>query len=216
MTLGLQFTAATWLHHSIILALHRRDQVRSQAGSGPPCALVRLVDQPNGRRAGVQANPWPLASLPAVERIAHCSEIGRGDGGAREGLVAIGSGEPHNPVLHCEDGVAPCDLPLAVSTVTGEAIADLDGTENAARRAQGYRCVVLNRAFMRAPAELGASHLRLLAGQVKEHVQPVRAQVSKAPTAGLRRIEHPGAIPGLIACRPRPADPNVDVRQPAY
>src|SRR5260221_14285256 len=120
MTLGLQFTAATWLHHSIILALHRRDQVRSQAGSGPPCALVRLVDQPNDPRAVVHADPWPLASLPAVERIAHCSEIERGDGGAREDLVAIGSSELHDPVLHREDGVAACDLPLAVGTVTRE------------------------------------------------------------------------------------------------
>src|SRR5256884_6614025 len=54
------------------------------------------------------------------------------------------------------------DLPLTVSAVTGEAIADLNGTENAARRAEHYRSVVLNRALMRAPAQLGASHQRLL------------------------------------------------------
>jgi hypothetical protein len=45
--------------------------------------------------------------------------------------------------LHRENGVAACDLPLTVSAVTGEAIADLDGTEDAARRAQHYRSVVL-------------------------------------------------------------------------
>ena len=32
-----------------------------------------------------------------------------------------------------------------VSAVTWEAVADLDGTENAARRAEDYRSVVLNR-----------------------------------------------------------------------
>src|SRR5262249_13597612 len=97
----------------------------------------------------------------------------------------------------------------------GEAIADLDGTENAARRAEDYRSVVLNRVLMRAPAQLGASHLRLLAGQVEEHVQPVRAQVPEAAAAGLGGIEHPGAIPRWVARWPRPVDPDVDVRQRA-
>jgi hypothetical protein len=69
-----------------------------------------------------------------------------------------------------ENGVAAGDLPLTVSAVTGEAIANLDRTEDAARRAEHYRSVVLNRALMRAPAQLGASDVRLLAGQVKEHV----------------------------------------------
>ena len=68
---------------------------------------------------------------------------------------------------------------------------------------------------MRASAQLGASHLRLLAGQVEEHVQPVRAQVPEAAAAGLCGIEHPGAIPGWVARRPRPVDPDVDVRQRA-
>src|SRR5262249_1831872 len=138
-------TTATWLRHfhSVALSLRR---IRS------PCALVRLVDQPNDPRAVVHADPWLLASLPAVKRIAHCCEIGRGDGDTREDLVAIGSGELHAPVLHCEDGIAACDLPLTVSAVTGKAIADFDGTENAARRAQHYGGVVLNRAFVRAPA----------------------------------------------------------------
>src|SRR5262249_49140617 len=97
-------------------------------------------------------------------------ESRRGDGSAWEGLVALGGDELHDPVLHCENGVAACDLPLTVSAVTGEAIADLDGTENAARRAQHYRSVSLDWALMPAPAQLGASHLRLLAGEVKEHV----------------------------------------------
>src|SRR5262249_33969641 len=148
-----------------------------------------------------------------VERIAHCGENGRSDAGAREDLVALGDGELQDSILHCENGVAAGNLPFAVSAITGETIADLDGAKNAARRAEHYRSVVLNRALMRAPAHLGASHLRLLSGQVKEHVQPVRAQVAEAAAAGLGRIEHPGAIPGLIACRPRPVDPDVNVRQ---
>src|SRR5262245_63980462 len=150
-----------------------------------------------------------------VERIAQCGESRRGDVGAWEGLVALGGGELHDPVLHCENGVAACDLPLTVSAVTGEAIADLDGTENAARRAQHYRSVVLNWALMRAPAQLGASHLRLLAGQMKEHVYPMRPQVPEAAAAGLGGIEHPSAIPGLVARRSRPVEPDVDVRQRA-
>src|SRR5262245_56605609 len=105
-----------------------------------------------------------------IKRIAHCGEIGRGDVGARDGLVALGGGELHDPVLHCENGVAAGDLPLTVSAIPGETIADLNGTEDAARRTEHYRSVVLNRALMRASAQLRASHLRLLAGQVKEQV----------------------------------------------
>src|SRR5215471_12857333 len=97
------------------------------------------------------------ASPPVVERIADCGEIGPGDIGAWEGLVALRGGELHDAVLHREDRVAASDLPLTVSAVTGEAIADLDGTENAARRAEDYRSVVLNRVLMRAPAQLGAA-----------------------------------------------------------
>src|SRR5215831_2308955 len=102
-----------------------------------------------------------------VKRIAQCGESGRGEVGAWEGLVALGGGELHDPVLHCENGVAAGDLPLTVSAVSGKAIADLNGTEDAARRAEHYRSVVLNWALVRAPAQLGASHLRLLAGQVE-------------------------------------------------
>src|SRR5262249_49359856 len=194
-------TTATWLRHSI--------------GRSSPCALVRLVDQTHGPGAVVHANRWRRASLPMVEGIAQYGEIRRGDVGACDGLVALGGGELHDPVLHSENGIAACDLPLTVSAVTGEAIADLDGTENAARRAQHYRSVVLNWALMRAPAQLGASHLRLLAGQMKEHVYPMRPQVPEAAAAGLGGIEHPSAIPGLVARRSRPVEPDVDVRQRA-
>src|SRR5262249_57209023 len=116
---------ATWLRHPIMLPFI--------GWIGSPCAGVRLVDQPNDPRAVVHADPWRFASLPAVERVAQRSEIERGDGGAREDLVAIGSRKLHDSVLHCEDGVAACDLPLAVGPVAGEAVADLHGTENAAR-----------------------------------------------------------------------------------
>src|SRR5260370_19378456 len=132
--------------------------------------LVRLVDQPHDPRTVVHADRRRRASLPAVERIAQCGESGRGDVGTWEGLVALGGGELHDPVLHCENGVAAGDLPLTVSAVTREAVADLDGTEDAARRAEHNRSVVFNRALMRAPAQLASSHLRRLAGQVKEHI----------------------------------------------
>src|SRR5215470_20301241 len=107
-----------------------------------PRAFVRLVDQPHGSRPVVHADRRRRASLPVIERIPHGYEIGRGDVGARDGFVPLGGGELHDPVLHCEDGVAASDLPLTVSAVTGEAIADLDGAENATRRTEHYRSVV--------------------------------------------------------------------------
>src|SRR5262245_47889261 len=177
-----------------------------------PRALVCLVDQSHDPRAVLDADRWRRAPPPVIERITHCGKIRRGDGGTREGLVALGGGELHDPVLHCENGVAAGYLPLTVSAVTRKAIADLDGTKNAARRAEHHRSVVLDRTFMRAPAQLRASYLRLLAGQIEEHVQPVRAQIPEAAAAGLGGIEHPGAIPGLVACRTRSVNPNVDVR----
>src|SRR6516164_3406065 len=145
------------------------------SATSSPCALVRLVYQPHDPRAVVHANRRRRASSPMVERIAQCGESRRGDVGAWERLVALGGGELNDSVLHGENGVAAGDLPLTISAVSGEAIADLNGTENAARRAEHNRSVVFNRALMRAPAQLGASHLRLLAGQVKKHVEPVRA-----------------------------------------
>src|ERR1700757_5282317 len=96
-----------------------------------PRALVRLVDQPHDPRAVVHADRRRRALSPTVERIAQCGESRRGDVGAWEGLVALGGGELHDPVLHCENGVAACDLPLTISAVTGEAVAGLDGTQNA-------------------------------------------------------------------------------------
>src|SRR5262249_59070155 len=114
--------------------------------------VVRLGDQPHGPRAVVDGNWWRRASPPVVERIAQRGEIGRGDAGAWERLVALGGGELCDPVFHGENGVPASDLPLTVSAITGEAIADFDGAENATLRAQHYRSVVLDRAFMRAPA----------------------------------------------------------------
>src|SRR5262245_36916237 len=177
-----------------------------------PRALVCLVDQSHDPGAVMDANRWRRAPPPVIERVTHCGEIRRGDDGTREGLVALGGGELHDPVLHCENSVAAGDLPLTVRAVTRKAIAELYSTKNAARGAQHHRSVVLDWTFMRAPAQLSAGYLRLLPGQIEEHVQPVRAQIPEAAAAGLGGIEHPGAIPGLVACRPRSVNPNVDVR----
>src|SRR4029077_18060826 len=177
--------------------------------------LVRLVYQPHGSRPVVHTNRWRRTPPPVVECIAHCDEIGRGEVGAGEGLVPLGSGELHDPVLHCEDGVAAGDLPLTVSADTREAISDLDRAENAARGTEHYRGVVLDPTFVCAPAKLSANDLRRLLGQVEKHVQPVATQVAKTAAAGLGGIEHPGAIPGFVACRPWTVDPDIDVRQRA-
>src|SRR5262245_18169717 len=95
-----------------------------------------------------------------VERTAHRGEIGRCGVGARKDSVALCGGELHDPILHRENGVAAGDLPLTVSAVTREAIADLDGTEEAARRAEHNRSVVLNWALMPAVAQCASSPVR--------------------------------------------------------
>src|SRR6516165_6094182 len=167
----LGFTAVAE-HKLVAIRLELWKELLRQVSAG---ALVRLVDQPHDPGAVVHADGCRRASPPVVERIAHCGKIGRANAGAWEGLVALGGGELNDPVLHGENCVAAGDLPLTISAVSGEAIADINGTENTARRAEHNRSVVFNRALMRAPAQLGASHLRLLAGQVKKHVEPVRA-----------------------------------------
>ena len=116
----------------------RRIGVLVAPAAKSPRALVRLVDQSHDPRAVVDADRWRRTPPPVVERITHCGESGRGDVGARQGFIPLGGGELHDPVLHCENGVAAGDLPLTVSAITGEAIADLDGTENAARGAEHY------------------------------------------------------------------------------
>ena len=103
-------------------------QVISQAAG----TLIRLVDQAHRPRAVVHADRRRRALLPVIERIAQRGEIGRRDVGARKDLVARGGGELQDPVLHGQNGVAAGDLPLAVGAVTGKAVADLDGAENAA------------------------------------------------------------------------------------
>ena len=148
-----------------------------------------------------------------VERIAQRGEIERGGAGCRQGLVPLGGRKLHDPVLHCKNGVAAGDFPLAVGAVTGKAVADLDGPENAAGRAQHDAGVILDRVRMRAGAERSAGHLRFLAGQMEEHVEAVRAEVAQAAAAGLGGIENPGAVPGRVAPRPRPVDAHIDVRQ---
>src|SRR5262245_11809076 len=97
---------------------HRIAVPRANPTRMSPRALVCLVDQSHDPRAVVAADRWRCAPPPVIERITHCGEIRRGDGGTREGLVALGGGELHDPVLHCEDGVAAGDLPLTVSAVT--------------------------------------------------------------------------------------------------
>ena len=56
-------------------------------------ALVRLVDQPHGLRPVLHADRRRRASLPVVERISHCDEIGSNDVGAGERLVPISGSE---------------------------------------------------------------------------------------------------------------------------
>ncbi len=54
-------------------------------------------------------------------------------------------------------------------------------------------------------------HLRLLAGEVQEHVQAMRAEVPQAAAAGLGGIEHPGGVPGRVPRGRGPVDADVHV-----
>src|SRR5262249_33471627 len=141
------------------VAAHRtRPLVRAAAGIRQRASLmVSLRARTPGLsiarpRAVVHADWWRRALPPMVERIAHRGEIGRCGVGAWKNFVALCGGELHDPILHRENGVAARNRPLTISAVTREAIADLDSTEDAARRAEHNRSVVLNRALMRAPA----------------------------------------------------------------
>ena len=55
----------------------------------------------------------------------------------------------------------------------------------------------------------------LLAGQMPEHVEAVRAEIAQGAAAGLRRVDHPRAVPGRIAWRRRAIDPHIKMRQRA-
>src|SRR5271169_6972063 len=109
-----------------------------------PRTLIGLVDQSHGPRPVMDADRRRRALLPAVERIAYCGEIGRGNVGARDYLVALGGGELHDPVFHGEDGVAAGEFPLTVGAVARKRIADFDGAEDATRRAEHHRGIVLD------------------------------------------------------------------------
>src|SRR2546423_13724921 len=126
----------------------------------------------------MHAGRWRRAATPVIESIAYRDEIGRGDVGSREYLVALGRSKLQNPILHRENGVATSDLPLAVRPDTREGVAYLDGAENAAGGAQHDRRIVLDRTFVRRSAQLSTSDLGRFPGQVKKHVQPVRTQVT--------------------------------------
>src|SRR2546428_8490524 len=85
-----------------------------------------------------------------------------------EGLVAGGGDESQHAVLQGEDGIAPGELPRTVGAVPRKRVADLQSPQDAAGRAQQYRRVVLDLLAVRAPAELRARHLDLLASEPHE------------------------------------------------
>ena len=74
----------------------------------------------------MHADRWRRAATPVIESIAYRDEIGRGDVGSREGLVALGRGGLQNPILHRDDCVATSDLPLAVRPDTRKGVAYLE------------------------------------------------------------------------------------------
>ena len=71
----------------------------------------------------MHADRWRRAAPPVIESIAYRDEIGRGDVGSREGLVALGRSKLQNSILHRKNGVATSDLPLAVRPDTREGVA---------------------------------------------------------------------------------------------
>ena len=94
-----------------------------------------------------------------VLRLADRRGVGCRDVSARERFIAFGAGELEHPVLEREDRVAAGDLPLPVGPVAREAIADLDGAEDPAGRAQQHGGIVFDPLSVGAPAQLGPGHL---------------------------------------------------------
>src|SRR6516165_7924892 len=143
-------------------------------------ARVGLVDQTHHPCAIMHTDGRRPTALPMVKGIAQYQGIGCRKASFVKNLVALCSGEFQDTVLHCEDGVAPVNFPLTIGAIPGKTISDLDGAEDPARGAKNDGGIVLDGLCVHAPAQLRAGHLRLLAGQVEEHVKPVRAQVAQA------------------------------------
>src|SRR5499425_995965 len=190
--------------------------LRAGVASGSRGEIVRLIDETDYPQAIVHTHGRWLAASPVVHDVAHRGGIERLRGAGCEDLLAPRGDEAHGVVVVVDkDGIAPCDLPLAVAARIGHGVAQLDHAQHAARRAQQHGGEVLHALAERVVAELRARHRGLLAGQMQEQVQHVRAQVAEAAAARLRGVEHPRRVPGRIARRGRPIEPEVEVRERA-
>src|SRR5215471_2318866 len=150
--------------------------LRSRVPSGPRGEIVRLIDEPDYPQAIVHAHGRRLPASPVVHDVAHRGGIERLRGAGLEDLLAPGGDAAHGVVVVVhENGIAPRDLPLAVAARVGHGIAQLHHAQHAARRAQQHGGEVLHALAERVVAELRARHRRLLARQMEEHVQDVRA-----------------------------------------
>src|SRR5262247_4232642 len=188
--------------------------LRAGVPSGPRGEIVRLIDEPDYPQAIVHTHGRRLPASPVVHDVAHRGGIERLRWAGREDLLAPGRDEAHGVVvvMH-EDGIAPRDLPLAVAARIGHGVAQLDRAQHAARRAQQHGGEVLHALAERVVTELRARHRGLLACQMQEQVQHVRAQIAQAATARFGGVEHPRRVPGRIARRGRPIEPEVQVRE---
>src|SRR5262249_17225870 len=181
--------------------------------AGVPRESICLIDERRDAGTIVNADGWRSATPEVIQRVAQRGQSDRFPRLSRFGLVAFRRRQAQGTVAERQDRVAPGDLPLTIGPVTRERVADLDGPEDSAGRADQNGGVVFHRLAEGTPAELGSRHLGLLARQEQEEVQTVKAQVPQAPSAGNSRIEHPGSVPGRIARRRGPILAHVEVRE---
>src|SRR5262245_54085312 len=155
--------------------------LRAGVPSGPGGEIVRLIDEPDYPQAIVHAHGRRLAAAPVLHDVANRGGIEdhRGPGG--DDLFALGGDEAHGVVVIVdEDRVASRNLPLAVAPRVGHGVAQFDHAQHAARRAEEDGGEVLHSLAEGVMAELRSRHRRLLAREMQEEVQHVRAEIAQA------------------------------------
>src|SRR5712691_7344124 len=147
--------------------------------SWPTGEPIRLVDETGDAGTIVNADGWRSATPKVVQRVAERGQGERFPGLSRFDLVAARRREPQRAIAERQDRVAPGDLPFPIRPIARERVADLDGSQDPAGRANQNGRVVFHRLTQRTPTELGSRYLGLLAGEEQEEVQTVKAQVSE-------------------------------------
>src|SRR5215475_1935788 len=190
--------------------------LRAGVPSGPRGEIVRLIDEPDYPQAIVHAHGRRLAAPPVLYDVAHGGGIEGLHGPSGDELLSCGGDEAHGVVVIVgEDRVASRDLPLTVAPRVGHGVADLHHAQHATCRPKQHGSEVFHALTEGVMAELRSRHRGLLAREMQEHVQHVRAQIAQAAAARLRGVEHPRRVPSGIPRRGGAVEPEVEMRQRA-